>query len=495
MPDRADGNTSEQQQTPLSRFAARLATTPDLAATIHAGQIGAGATFPGAFGPKPLVYADYVASGRALRQIETLIMDEILPFYANSHTEASFTGGFMTRLREQARDIILDSAGADQSRYAAIFSGAGATGALNKLVHLFGVKQAIAAGEKVHVLVGPYEHHSNLLPWRESGATVIEISEDPRRGGPDLSHLSEVLASLAGAGMLIGAFSAASNVSGITTDVIPVTRLIKAAGGRIVWDYAGGGPYLRIRMQPEAGLFIDAVALSAHKFVGGPGASGVLIVRRDAVSAQIPSAPGGGTVAFVNRHVQDYASRLEEREEGGTPNILGDIRAALAIMVKDSLGQEAISARNRDLSARAMALFRNHPNLILLGGTDKARLPILSFLVRDRQGALVDHNLFTRMLSDHFGIQARGGCACAGPYVHRLLNISDATSAKIRRAVLDGNDAAKPGFTRLNLSFLMSDTEVEFILSSLDDLARNAAYYAAKYDDLQGLEVQTLAAQ
>ena len=484
-----DQTTTLSQNSPLADFAAGLANTPDLTRALHDGQIGNGVAIKGAFGTRRLVYADYVASGRALRQVETFVMERVLPYYANSHTQASFCGGYMTRLREDARNVVLHSAGADMGTHAAIFTGSGATGALNKLVHLFGLKSAAAAGQHPHVLVGPYEHHSNLLPWRESGATVIEINEAPT-GGPDLGHLQAVLDEIAGKGPLIGAFSAASNVTGIMTDVVPVTRAIKARGGLVVWDYAGGGPYLAIDMTPAPDAMIDAIALSAHKFIGGPGASGVLVVRRDAVSATIPASPGGGTVAFVNRHLQDYSTRLEEREEGGTPNIIGDIRAALAILVKEALGQAEITARNRALAKRAIAMFRDHPNLILLGDMQIERLPILSFLVRDDRGALVDHSLFTRMLSDVFGIQARGGCACAGPYVHRLLHIDDAHSAALRQTILAGDDSVKPGFIRLNLSYLMAEADIAFILSSLDDLARNTAKYAARYNAKTGLAAE-----
>jgi len=476
-------------KTPLGAFAARLRADPDVAQNIHAGIIGLKAEISGPFGPRTLVYADYVASGRALKQIENFVMEAVLPYYANSHTEASFCGGYMTRMREEAREIVLAQTGASAPTHAAIFVGSGATGALNKLVHLFGVKEAVARGENPVILVGPYEHHSNLLPWRESGANVIEIDEAPG-GGVDLDHLRRVLENFAAEGPLIGAFSAASNVTGICTDVVPVTRLIKGAGGLMVWDFAGGGPYLAVDMEPAPGAAIDAVALSAHKFIGGPGASGVLVVRRDAVTAKIPGNPGGGTVAFVNSTVQDYSPRLEEREEGGTPNIIGDIRAALAMLVKDAVGQDFIARRNRDLAARAMDLFRGHPNLRLLGAGHEDRLPILSFLVQDDAGEAVDYHLFTRMLSDVFGIQARGGCACAGPYVHRLLHIDADWSGRLRRQIQAGDDSAKPGFIRLNLSYLMGDEEVDFILTSVDDLARNTGKYADRYRRDTGLAAE-----
>ena len=467
------------KKSPLDVFAAGLRQSADLQSDLSAGIIGKNAVFETPFGPRRMVYADYVASGRALRQVEGFVMDHVLPYYANSHTEASFTGGYMTRLREQARDTIVGLCGGTRAQHAAIFAGSGATAALNKLVHLFGIRENIAAGTRPHVLVGPYEHHSNLLPWRESNARVIEIAESPS-GGPDLDHLEKVLAEIHGKGPIIGSFSAASNVTGIPSDTIPVIDLIKAAGGKIVWDYAGGAPYLDIDMRTG----IDAVAISAHKFLGGPGASGLLIVRRDAVTAHIPSHPGGGTVAFVNDEVQDYSPSLEEREEGGTPNIIGDIRAALVMIVKDAVGQDLITKRNAELARRTFNAWKDSPHIQILAADHKDRLPIFSFIVRDSDGQPVDYTIFTRMLSDIFGIQARGGCACAGPYVHRLLSIDREWSARIREKILTGDESDKPGFIRLNFSYLMTDAEVDFVHRSVLALAENAGELAAAYPDI-----------
>lgn len=464
------GAPPEAPFTPLARFSAKLAG-PDLEQRLHNDLIGSGAAIEGPFGRRRLVYADYVASGRALGIVENFILEEVLPYYANSHTEASHCGGYMTRLRRAARDLIGTRCGAGPE-HAVVFAGSGATAGLNRLVHLLGLGDKAEAG-RATVLVGPYEHHSNILPWRESGANVIEIDEGPD-GGPDLDLLDAVLAEQAGRGPLIGAFSAASNVTGIVTDVVAVTRRLKAAGAKVVWDYAGGAPYLPIAMNPAPDAPIDAVVLSPHKFVGGPGASGVLIVRRDAVSTQLPSWSGGGTVRFASPESHDYSEALEAREEAGTPNVVGDVRAALVFMVRDALGTDWIAARNAERVARAHAAWSNRPALELLGHRDAPRLPFFSFRIKGAKGSYVHQQLVTRMLSDLYGIQARGGCACAGPYVHRLLGISSEKSRKLRARILSGHELEKPGFTRLNLSHLASDDEVEFILNSVIDLSERA---------------------
>ena len=264
---------------------------PDSIEFLREGLIGEGAMVPGPNGPNALIYADYVASGRALRQIETFMQDEILPFYANSHTEASFCGQMMTRLRQQARDIIRNSVGGDE-RHDVIFTGSGATAGINRLVKLLGVAPSGLNGtdileQKTVILIGPYEHHSNILPWREAGAKVVEIPEC-EEGGPDIDALEDALLSHADY-RIIGAFSAMSNVTGIVTDVKKITRLLKAHDAISIWDFAGGAPYLQIDMAGGTDAAIDAVVISSHKFIGGPGASGVLVLRRQLAVSDSPS--------------------------------------------------------------------------------------------------------------------------------------------------------------------------------------------------------------
>ncbi|WP_270730966.1 aminotransferase class V-fold PLP-dependent enzyme [Shimia sp. Alg240-R146] len=451
----------------FDKFAATLrAATPSAHDALCRGVIGSNIQMEGPFGSQRLIYADYVASGRALRQVEDFVMEEVLPFYANTHTKASFCGAKMTTMREAARETVARLCGANRDDHAVIFSGSGATTGLNQLVHLWNVRPGDT------VLVGPYEHHSNLLPWRESGALVVEIPEGVE-AGPDLDALQSELDKYTERGRVFVSMSAAANVTGVITDVADVTRIAKAAGAKVVWDYAGGGPYLKMQMSPETQVNIDALVFSPHKFVGGPGASGVLILRRDTVQANVPYRPGGGTVAFVNAHQHDYVASLEQREEGGTPNVIGDIRAALALIVKDVIGQEFMNARNAELTAKAFSAWKDHAHVRLLAADRHERLPILSFVPVDSTGQRIDHNAFTTALSDRYGIQARGGCSCAGPYVHHLLAIADTDSRRIRDNIVLGDGSKKPGFVRLNLSVLMDEDTVDFVLNSVADLAQN----------------------
>lgn len=465
-------------ETPLSKFRQSLKNV-GVTGALRDGLVGANTKIIGPYGERDLVYADYVASGRALHQIERFILEEVLPYYANSHTEASYCGGFMTRMRREARALIGEFCGANEG-HAVIFTGSGATAGINRLVKLFGVAEAVAAGKRARIIIGPYEHHSNILPWRESGAEIVEIAEHPS-GGPDLSLLQAAL--LDGSpDLTICTLSAASNITGITSDVATITAIVKAAGAKMVWDYAGAGPYVPIAMSPAPHAEIDAIVVSPHKFIGGPGASGILILRRDALSTEKPSWPGGGTVKFVSPRTHDYSDSLEAREEAGTPNVIGDIRAALAFIVKDAIGLDAMVTRNRELVQRALRAWEGIPQLELLGLCEPDRLPIFSFRVKNGKGGYVHQQLITRMLSDRFGIQARGGCACAGPYVHRLLSIDDQESEEIRQAILSGEEIRKPGFIRLNFSVLLPDDKVQFILDAVAQIAADAPAFEADYD-------------
>lgn len=460
----------------LEIFAQSLRTN-DIVEGLRRGTIGDGLKINTPMGEMPLVYADYTASGRALTQIEDFVAEHVLPFYANSHTESSFCGAYTTGLREEARNVIARETNAG-GECSVIFSGSGATAGVNRLVSLCDVANG---DQQVVVFLGPFEHHSNILPWRESGAKVVEINEDETTG-IDLDMLRDELEKHAGADLMIGSFSAASNVTGILTDVNAVTKLLKQHGALACWDYAGGAPYLTIDMNPGDGCNLDAVVLSPHKYPGGPGASGLLIIRNSIVRNRRPTWPGGGSVAYVSPWGHDYLDNVSEREEAGTPNIIGDIRAALVFMVKAAVGQDFITERNRELVEQALTAWADNPHLNVLAGDRFNRLPIFSFIVNDAQGHHYHHQLATQILSDATGIQARGGCACAGPYGHRLLGVERKMSEHIRSEINCGHEIEKPGWVRLNLSYLFSPEKTAYIIDSVNGFPEQIAKYAPNYD-------------
>jgi selenocysteine lyase/cysteine desulfurase len=424
---------------------------------VRTAVIGDDAVLDGPFGPRRLVYADATASGRALTFVEDFIRARVLPTYGNTHTEASAVGRRTTALREEARRTIHRAVnGSDDD--AVIFCGSGATGAIDKLVRILDLHGAV-------VFVGPYEHHSNELPWRESAAAVIPIRED-EHGGVDLAHLERELERHAHAPLTIGSFSAASNVTGILTDVDAVAALLRRHGALACFDYAAAGPYLPIDMTGK-----DAVFLSPHKLAGGPGTPGVLVAKRALLRNPVPAVPGGGTIQFVSPRGHSYHPDPEVREEGGTPAIVESIRAGLAFALKDAVGTDEIRRRETDFARRALRSWGANPRIEILGHPDAERLPILSLSLRHPRG-LLHANFVTAVLSDLFGIQARSGCFCAGPYIHRAYPIDDEWSQRMDAEVAKGHLGAKLALTRLSFNYYMSETEFTYVLAAVHLLAR-----------------------
>lgn len=455
----------------------------ELVELVRTSVIGRDQVLEGPFGPKLLVYADYTASGRCLSFIQDYLRTQVMPFYANTHTMMSGTGRQTTSLREEARNIIADAVGASDEDVV-IFSGSGATAGIHQLIGVLGLRDNgafvgesnVASAQRPVVFIGPYEHHSNEVSWRESIADVVVIDED-ENGRIDIDLLERELIKYRDRPLKIGSFSAASNVTGIGSDTRVIAALLHRYNALSFWDFAAAGPYVKIEMNMRDALedghlvYKDAVFLSPHKFVGGPGTTGILVAKKHLFEGCKPSYPGGGTVDYVSRTEHIFSSNIVEREEGGTPAILASIQAGLVFQLKECVGIEEIQRLEHHFIRSAIERWRANPSIHILGNHERWRLSIVSFMIRGPNQKFLHHHFVVALLNDLFGIQARGGWQCAGPYGHRLLNIDITKSEAYQREVQRGCRGVKPGWTRLNFNYFISDTSFEYIARAVELVA------------------------
>ncbi len=463
--------------------------------------VGVDAPLQTPFGERRLVYADYTASGRSLRFVEEYLLGK-QALYANSHTEDDTTGRVTTELLHQAEERIKRAVNAGPAGRI-VACGTGATGAIDRMQQIIGVRvpaasqlllQQLAEGylgrdkaeefraycenHRPVVFVGPYEHHSNEVTWREGLATVVEVRLD-EEGGVDLAHLESLLRDPAYQGrMRIGSFSAASNVTGMRTPVHEIAALLHWYQAMAFFDYAASAPYVAIDMNPpkaEGGddASLDAVFISPHKFLGGPGASGVLVFNERCYHRELaPSLAAGGTVDYVGPEGHDFIPDIETREKGGTPGILQTLKAALVFEIKAAIGVDIIEMREQAMIRQAFSRWGGHPRIEILGNSDpEKRIGIISFNVRDPDGRYLHPRFVTTLLDDLFGIQTRAGCSCAGPYGHRLLGIDEGRSELYREWIHKGFNGIKPGWCRIGFHYVFDEPEVAFLLDAVEFVA------------------------
>ncbi|KAL3661675.1 hypothetical protein V7S43_013434 [Phytophthora oleae] len=449
--------------------------------------IGRNVPFQSPFGTKAQVYADYTASGKSLECIEKFIHDQVMPTYGNTHTTTSVTGLQTTSFREEARHIIADAVNARESKDVVIFAGQGCTSAINKLVTALGInkgRRRHRSSKRPVIFTCPFSHHSNLLPWRESPcADEVQIPE-AEGGGLDLQELERQLQRHQNRPLKIGSFAAASNLTGMLVDVDKVSKLLHKYGALACWDYATCAPYVEIDMNPSDPLaYKDAIFFSGHKFVGGPGSPGVLVVKKNLMNNEVPTMPGGGTVLFVTEKAHSYLSNKVEREEGGTPDILGSIRLGLAFQIKQHVGPQRIMDLERQHVRHIRESLGRNKNIILLGRQtdDVDQLPIFSMMLRfgDR---FLHHNFVCALLNDLFGVQARGGCQCAGPFGSRLLGLSREHIIDLGHAVVAKHEILKPGVARMSFPYFADEDEVDYVLEAVHFVANHGWKFLPQYD-------------
>ncbi len=446
--------------------------------------LGIDSRFETPYGEVPLVYADWIASGRLYKPIEEIMCERFGPMVGNTHSESSETGRLMTLAYHLAHRIIKEHVHAHEDDVI-ITADSGMTGVLAKFQRILGLRVPerlmkyvnIPREERPVVFITHMEHHSNHTSWLESIADVVVLPPDdellvqPRA-------LEQALAEFAERPVKIGSFSACSNVTGIMPPYYELAEIMHRHGGYCFVDFAASAPYVKIDMHPEKEeQRLDAIFFSPHKFLGGPGSSGVLIFNKELYQNRIPDHPGGGTVKWTNPWGEySYVADIEAREDGGTPGFLQAFRTALAIRLKEKMGVERIRKREEQLVKRAFELLERVPGLHILGGEHRDRLGVFSFYMEG-----IHHNLVVRLLNDRFGIQVRGGCSCAGTYGHFLLNVDWEQSHEITRRIEQGDLSLKPGWVRLSLHPTMTEAELDYIVDALLQLREHLAEWKEDY--------------
>ncbi|MDR4987923.1 MAG: aminotransferase class V-fold PLP-dependent enzyme [Bacteroidales bacterium] len=446
--------------------------------------IGINTSYTGPYGRKKIVYADWIASGRMYRPVERVMTERFAPFVANTHTEASETGTLMTTAYHCAHRIIKEHVNAGPNDVI-ITAGSGMTTVINKFQRMLGLrvtselieKPRLKSSERPVVFISHMEHHSNHTSWFETLADVVQLRPD-KHLLVDLDDLRQQLEKYKDRKLKIGSFTACSNVTGIETPIHDMAKIMHEHGGVCVADYAASAPYTDIDMHPGDPMKkLDAVMFSPHKFLGGPGTSGVLIFDAAFYNSKVPDNPGGGTVDWTNPWGEyKYIDDIELREDGGTPGFLQAIRTALCIDLKNQMGTEYIRQREQEMLDILFDGLRSIPNTHILADNVEDRLAVVSFYFDN-----IHYNLVVRMLSDRFGIQARGGCACAGTYGHFLLDVDYNLSKQITEKINTGDLSEKPGWVRLSLHPTMTDKEVRHIIKALEQIQKHHKEWGKEY--------------
>lgn len=446
--------------------------------------IGNEQKFTTPYGEKTMIYADWIASGRLYKPIEDRIAKVFGPFVGNTHSESSETGTLMTKAYHLAHQKIKEhvNAGPDD---VIITSGSGMTGVVNKLQRIIGLKvcgkishrPCLGETERPVVFITHMEHHSNHTSWFETVAdvVVVEPAEDLTI---DLKNLEKELKKYKDRKFKIGSFTACSNVTGIETPYHKMAKLMHKYKGVCFVDFAASAPYVDIDMHPaDPKEKLDAIMFSPHKFLGGPGTSGVLVFDSAMYHNDAPDQPGGGTVDWTNPWGEyKYISDIEVREDGGTPGFLQAIRTALCIELKNEMGARNIRKREKQLVDKAFSELSKVKGLHILADNVKERLGVFSFYIEN-----IHYNLLVKILNDRYGIQVRGGCACAGTYGHYLLDVTYNQSKEITEKINKGDLSAKPGWVRLSLHPTMTDNELNLFIKAIKEIVKNIAKWQKDY--------------
>jgi cysteine desulfurase/selenocysteine lyase len=417
-------------------------------------------------GQRTYINFDNAASTPAMKPVLDKI-NEFMPWYSSVHRGTGYKSRLSTELYDQAHSIVADFVGANQKDHTVIF-GKNTTEAINKLSY------RLELTKKDIVIISDLEHHSNDLPWRQR-ATVKRIRTN-EQGEIDLSHYKKLLEKY-GQRIKLVAVSGASNVTGYLPDIHLMAELAHKAGAQILVDAAQLGAHRQIRMLPlNDPEHLDYIALSAHKMYA-PFGTGALVGRKDTFSKGAPEHCGGGTIEVVTANSVDWAEP-PDRDEAGSPNVVGAIAFATALLELKRIGMKPIAHHEIELTTYALDRLKEIPDIKLYGIPDSSksasRLGVISFNLGD-----LSHFLVSAILSDEWGIAVRNGCFCAHPYVMNLLKISSKEVKNVRSEMLGHKKNHMPGLVRVSFGIYNTKEEVDVLIKALKSIA--AGKYAKNY--------------
>ncbi len=448
--------------------------------------IGANHKIKTTYGEKDLMYVDWTASGRLYAPIEHEILYKFGPMIANTHTESNTSGSFSTRAYEKAREIIKKHVNASKNDVL-ISYGSGTTDVVNKFQRILGLrvdekfvnKFEIKPDERPVVFITHMEHHSNHTSWLETIADVV-IVEPNEKGEVEPKNLEKLLVEYKDRPLKIGSFTACSNVTGVLTPYYELAEIMHTYGGYCFVDFAASAPYVEINMHPEnPAQRLDAIFFSPHKFLGGPGSSGILVFTNELYNREVPDNPGGGTVSWTNRwNERKYVDDIEAKEDGGTPAIIQTVKTALCIKLKEDMLKHNMKEVKDNLFSELWNGLKSMDKVVILDEDKTNRLSILSFYLDIPD---FSYNLVVKMLDEKFGIQVRGGCSCAGTYGHYLLNIDRETSKDITNEIDKGNLSRKPGWIRVSLHPTNTLDEVKTFTSAIQEVITHYDEWKKEY--------------
>lgn len=398
------------------------------------------------------LYFDYTASGQAYKPIEKEIL-QILKTYANTHSEVA-SNAITTSAHYAKARVDLKNALAIDERFYLMPCGTGATGAIKKFQELIGVyipphtlKRFTCKPQNIPIVfVGPYEHHSNEISFREGLCDVQRIPLDGDEN-IDFNFLEEALQKAKGR-EIIASFSIASNVTGILSDYRRLYTLLKRYGGTVCLDAAAASPYINVDCN-----YYDVLFLSPHKLLGGVGSCGLLVIKKELCTQSTPTFAGGGTVGYVSRSSHQFLSDMEAIEDAGTPAIIQFIRASLAYNLRNKIGLEAIKTKEEELKVYFGLRVRKIDGVKLYCKYSEEKLPIFSLNIEG-----ISPYAMSKYLSEQYGIQTRAGCSCAGPYGHDLLELED-----------DQSFSEKPGWLRISIHYTHTKKEIDTLLKAIEE--------------------------